>query len=239
VDLPQIWNQKPREGMYLHWDGNNNKIRERNFAAAMAIGATPKSVILPSFERVTDFLLTLQPARYPFPIDSTAAARGKSIFDERCAACHAFGAKNTGQVEDISQIGTDRHRLDSFTAALVGRFHSINQPPFVFDAYRKTNGYACVPLDGIWARAPYLHNGSVPNLQAMLEAPQNRPATFYRGYDVYDPEHVGFISEGSDAAKAGFLFDTNIPGNGNQGHVYGVDLAAAQKHDLMEYLKTL
>lgn len=239
VDLPQVWNQKPRESMYLHWDGNNNNIHERNFAAAMAIGATPKTVILSSFQRVTDFLLTLQPAPYPFPIDQVSAARGKQIFNQQCAGCHAFGGKNTGQVEDIAQIGTDRHRLDSFSAALVDRFHAINQPPFVFDSYRKTNGYANVPLDGIWARAPYLHNGSVPNLQAMLETPQNRPVTFYRGYDVYDPEHVGFISDGPEAAKAGFFVDTNVPGNSNQGHLYGTGLAAPQKHDLIEYLKTL
>jgi hypothetical protein len=96
-----------------------------------------------------------------------------------------------------------------------------------------------VPLDGILARAPYLHNGSVPNLQALLEAPQNRPVTFYRGYDVYDPDHVGFISDGPEAAKVGFFVDTNISGNGNQGHAYGVTLAAPQKHDLIEYLKTL
>lgn len=239
VDLPQVWNQKPRETMYLHWDGNNNNIHERNFAAAMAIGATPKSVILPSFNRVTNFLLTLQPAPYPFPIDQAAAGRGKPVFDQQCAGCHAFGSKRVGQVEDIGQIGTDRHRLDSFSAALVTKFHSINQPPFVFDSYRKTNGYANVPLDGIWARAPYLHNGSVPNLQSMLEPPQNRPTTFWRGYDVYDPDHVGFISDGPEAAKVGFFVDTNIPGNSNQGHLYGTDLAASQKHDLIEYLKTL
>jgi len=239
VDLPQVWNQKPRESMYLHWDGNNNNIHERNYAAAMAIGATPKTVILPSFQRVTDFLLTLQPAAYPFPIDQASAGRGKPLFDQQCAGCHAFGAKNTGQVEEIAQIGTDRHRLDSFSAALVDRFHSINQPPFVFDAYRKTNGYASVPLDGIWARAPYLHNGSVPNLDAMLEAPQNRPVTFYRGYDVYDPEHVGFVSTGPEAAQVGFFVDTNVPGNSNQGHLYGTDLTGPQKKDLIEYLKTL
>ncbi len=239
VDLPQIWNQAPRQSMYLHWDGNNNNIRERNFAAAMAIGATPKTVILPSFNRVTAFLLTLKPMPYPFPIDQAAASRGKSIFDQQCAGCHAFGGKYTGQVEDIGQIGTDRHRLDSFSAALVNKLHSIHQPPFLFDAYRKTNGYANVPLDGVWARAPYLHNGSVPNMDAMLEAPENRPVTFYRGYDVYDPVHLGFVSEGPEAAKVGFFVDTNIPGNGNQGHRYGIDLAGPQKHDLIEYLKTL
>lgn len=239
VDLPQVWNQKPRVGMYLHWDGNNNNITERNYAAAMAIGATSTTVIQSSFQRVTDFLLALQPAKYPFPVDQAAAQRGQTIFTQNCASCHAFGGANTGQVEDISAIGTDRHRLDSFTAGLVDKFHSINSPPFVFDAYRKTNGYANVPLDGIWARAPYLHNGSVPNLRAMLQPEAERPATFYRGYDVYDPEQAGFISEGPEAQKVGFFVDTKIPGNSNQGHAYGVTLSDNDKKDLIEFLKTL
>ena len=238
VDLPQVWNQQPRVGMNLHWDGNNNNITERNFAAAMAIGATPKTVILASFKRVTDFLLGLQPPPYPFPIQKDAAGRGKKSFDQECARCHAFGGANTGQVEPIETVGTDRHRLDSFTAELVEKFHSINKPPFVFDAYRKTNGYANVPIDGIWARAPYLHNGAIPNLWALLQTEAARPQSFYRGYDVYDPKNVGFISDGAEAQRAAFKVDTSVPGNGNQGHLYGTSLKDAEKWDLIEYLKT-
>lgn len=238
VDLPQVWNQKPRIGMYLHWDGNNNNITERNYAAAMAIGATPKSVIQSSFTRVTDFLLQLQPMAYPYPIDQASAGRGKPIFEQYCAACHAFGSPNTGQVTDIATVGTDRHRLDSFTVGLVDRFHAINEPPFVFNAYRKTDGYANVPLDGIWARAPYLHNGSVPNLHALLLPDSQRPSGFYRGYDVYDPAQMGFISNGPEASKAGFYVDTNVPGNSNQGHSYGTSLSDKEKQDLIEYMKT-
>lgn len=238
VDLPQVWNQKPRIGMYLHWDGNNNNITERNYAAAMAIGATPKSVIQSSFTRVTDFLLQLQPMPYPYPIDKASADRGKPIFAQHCAACHAFGAPNTGQVTDIATVGTDRHRLDSFTVGLVDRFHAIDDPPFVFNAYRKTDGYANVPLDGIWARAPYLHNGSVPNLHALLLPDSQRPSGFYRGYDVYDPAQMGFISDGPEASKVGFYVDTNVPGNSSQGHSYGTSLSDKEKQDLIEYLKT-
>jgi len=239
VDLPQVWNQQPRVGMNLHWDGNNNNLNERNYAAAMAIGATPKTVINASFKRVTDFLLTLHPPAYPFPIQQDAAGRGKKIYDQECAGCHAFGGAKTGQVEPIETVATDRHRLDSFTANLVEKFHSINNPPFVFDAYHKTNGYANVPLDGIWARAPYLHNGSVPNLWMLLQADANRPVIFYNGYDVYDPKNVGFISDGPDVQRVGFRLDTGIPGNGNQGHPYGTGLKDAEKWDLIEYLKTL
>jgi len=239
TDLPQVWNQKPRENMWLHWDGNNNEIQQRNYAAAMAVGATPSSVLPESFKRVTDFLLDLQPPKFPFPVDQAKARQGAAVYNQACAGCHAFGSQQTGQVVDIAELGTDRHRLDSFTPALVDRFHTFTNPPFVFTAYRKTNGYSSVPLDGIWLRGPYLHNGSVPNLRSLLMPEDQRPAVFYRGYDVLDPVNVGFVSEGSSAAKVGFRVDTSVPGNANRGHAYGTDLTAAQKEALLEYLKTL
>ena len=239
VDLPQVWNQKPRENLWLHWDGNNNQIHERNYAAAMAVGATPQSVLPDSFQRVTDYLLQLQPPAFPFPIDPAKSARGAVVYQSACAGCHAFGSPKTGQVEDIAEIGTDRHRLDSFTVPLVDKFHTFTTPPFVFGAYRKTNGYSAVPIDGIWLRGPYLHNGSVPSLRALLMPEADRPKLFYRGYDVIDPVNVGFVTDGPEAAKVGFRVDTSIPGNGNGGHRYGTGLTAAQKDDLLEFLKTL
>ncbi|HUB33420.1 MAG TPA: c-type cytochrome [Bryobacteraceae bacterium] len=239
TDLPQVWNQKPRENMWLHWDGNNNQITERNYAAAMAVGATPSSVLPASFGRVTDYLLGLQAPPFPFPIDKQKAARGAAVYQSTCASCHAFGSQGVGQVEDIAQIGTDRHRLDSFSQGLVDRFHTFTTPPFVFTAYRKTNGYSRVPLDGLWLRGPYLHNGSVPNLRALLMPEDQRPKVFYRGYDVLDPMNVGFISDGPEASAVGFRLDTSVPGNSNRGHVYGTTLTDPQKEDLLEYLKTL
>ena len=109
--------------------------------------------------------------------------------------------------------------------------------------YRKTHGYANSPLDGIWLRAPYLHNGSVPTLRDLLNPSPQRPETFYRGNNVYDPENVGFMStEAVDAAgKPLFKFDTNIPGNRNFGHEgagYGTSLPETKKVALIEHLKT-
>ena len=95
-----------------------------------------------------------------------------------------------------------------------------------------------MPLDGIWLRAPYLHNGSVPDLRSLL-FPEERPATFFRAYDVYDWDRVGFVSRGAGAEREGVRLDTGEPGNANTGHRYGADLPTADKLALLEYLKTL
>lgn len=238
TDLPQTWNQGRRRDMWLHWDGNNNSIEQRNFAAAMAVGATPYSVRPDSFKRVTDFLWKLDAPKYPFSIDAAKAQQGAAVFQQQCASCHAWGSKMVGQVNDKVNVGTDKHRLNSFTQGLVDAFHQIAEAPFRFTAYRKTQEYSNIPLDGIWARGPYLHHGAVPTLWDLLQTPDKRPKQFYRGYNVLDPVKVGFVSEGPEAAKDGFLYDTTQPGNGNGGHLYGTQLSDADKWALIEFLKT-
>jgi hypothetical protein len=79
----------------------------------------------------------------------------------------------------------------------------------------------------------------VPSLTDLLEPVAARPKTFWRGYDVYDPEHVGFITVGPEAQREGSFVDINREGNSNAGHTYGTDLPAASKRALLEYLKTL
>ncbi|MBN8464871.1 MAG: cytochrome c, partial [Dechloromonas sp.] len=114
--------------------------------------------------------------------------------------------------------------------------------PWRFTHFQKTHGYANMPLDGLWLRAPYLHNGSVPSLRDLLEPAANRPPAFYRGNDVYDPVKVGFVSDLPEAnGKKLFRLDTAVPGNGNGGHegkAYGTELSAGEKAALVEYLKT-
>jgi hypothetical protein len=97
-----------------------------------------------------------------------------------------------------------------------------------------------MPLDGLWLRAPYLHNGSVPTLRALLDPQPMRPAVFYIGYDVYDFDNVGFVTAGPEAEKRGWRHDTSMPGNGNGGHEgreYGTQLSRDDKDSLIEYLK--
>lgn len=95
--------------------------------------------------------------------------------------------------------------------------------------------YKARPLNGIWASAPYLHNGSVPTLYDLLLPPDQRPVTFGAGRRTFDPVKVGPTQEG----ELPFVVDTRIPGNANTGHEQGTRLPEEDRQALVEYLKTL
>lgn len=240
ADLPPLFNQRIRQGMWLHWDGNNDAVEERNKSAAIGAGATPDSLDLASLDRVARWALDLKPPAYPSArIDRTKVETGGKIYQTACARCHAPDGAAVGQVTPLAEIGTDPERLHSFTPALVEKMNTIGTGrPWKFSHFRKTEGYANMPLDGVWLRAPYLHNGSVPTLRALL-FPEERPREFYRGYDVYDWQAVGFVSNGPEAEKGGVRFDTGLRGNGSGGHLYGRELTQADRQALIEFLKTL
>ena len=247
-EFPSTWNQGPREGLQLHWDGNNTSVAERNVSAAMGVGATPENVDLPRLKRVAEWLNTLAPPKYPFEIDAEAAARGAEIYKAHCFDCHDFKGRFIGTVVPIADIATDPNRLESYTEQLAELQRNFNRKPdgttyeWTFESFTKTNGYANQPLDGIWARAPYLHNGSVATLWDLLLDEGRRPVSFYRGHAVFDKTEVGVRKDVTGAGgRPSFLFDTRIRGNGKQGHtgeLYGTTLPDDRKRDLIEYLKT-
>lgn len=103
--------------------------------------------------------------------------------------------------------------------------------------FRGLLAYRARPLNGIWATAPYLHNGSVPSLYDLLLPSAQRPRIFYVGSWEFDPVHVG-VETGSPFNGA-FTFDARLPGNSNAGHEYGIGLSEPEKMALIEYLKTL
>jgi hypothetical protein len=216
-------------------------VDERNKSASLGAGVTPTTIDLPRVQRVADWLWELQPPKYPLAIDPDLATKGQSIFQQTCASCHAFGSAKVGTVTPISEIQTDPARLDSYTYELNSSQNTLFAgTPYRFTHFRKTNGYANHPLDGLWLRAPYLHNGSVPTVRDLLEPVDRRPPTFYRGNDVLDSQNLGFVSNlAADAGHKYFLYDTKLAGNHNTGHIYGTDLPDNDKEAIVEYLKTL
>lgn len=243
ADFPSIWNMELREGQSLNWAGETQDPLAVFMDSALGLGAPPGPAFVDQMIRLRAYLRKKAPPPFPteFGIDATRAAAGRSIFERACADCHAAGGTYFGKVVPIDEIGTDRERFDTWqqehadATNRVARELGVERKNMVKDA-----GYVSQPLDGIWLRAPYLHNGSVPNLRALLEPPENRPVSFYRGCDVYDPQAMGFVSDGpSDACPLVFELRTEQRGNGNGGHLYGTDMTAEEKDQLIEFLKTL
>ena len=240
TDVMAIWNEGAHVGFHHHADGLNTSLRESIVSGALGTGTTPQEMDLDSLDRIESWMQQVQPPQFPFPVDPALADAGQKIFTAQCATCHALDGERTGQVIPLSEVQTDPNRADHWTQAAADAFNAFAENyPWDFDQFGDTDGYTALALEGLWARAPYLHNGSVPSLASLLNKPEDRPAIFYRGYDIYDPEDMGFISTGDSAEAVGFKVDTTVVGNGNQGHLYGTELPAAAKRSLIEYLKTL
>jgi hypothetical protein len=249
-DMVPLWNLKAHAGYSFHWDGLNNNLQEVVITSAIGDG-TPtnwvdrdwrKSERESSLKRIKNYISEVQSPQFPFPIDASLAGKGKLIYLQHCAACHAPGGAHTGQVEpgDNPMLQTDHHRIDMWTQNSAVAYNNYGAGhEWKFSHFVKQNGYVNVPLEGIWLRGPYLHNGSVPTLADLLDDPSARPRVFFRGYDVLDPQRVGFVSDGPQAQQIGFRYDTSVLGNNNGGHLWGTTLAVSDKQALVEYLKTL
>ena len=141
----------------------------------------------------------------------------------------------------IDRIGTDRHRLDSYTDRLRGEpvRDSIRTRRTGSRTSARRTATPTIRSTAIWLRGPYLHNGSVPTLRDLLDPPDQRPTVFYRGYDVFDQDEGRLRVDGAAAdGQVLHAYDTSVPGNGNSGHVYGTTLPDADKRAIVEYMKT-
>jgi mono/diheme cytochrome c family protein len=247
TDMPSIWNLRKydRASSRMNWAGDSHDAYSVIIDSALGLvgsdsGPKDKEAFLQQIDWLRDYLRNKPPPKYPFPIDAAKAAAGKALFDAQCAACHA--SERTGTPIPLVEVGTNRDRIDTW-----GKDFAVASNKVVrgmgFERKGLVEapliGYTAQYLDGIWLRAPYLHNGSVPTLRDLLEPPPSRPRLFYRGYDLYDPQRVGFVATGAEAAKSGTKFDVSQRGNGNEGHDFGTSLPASQKDELVEYLKTL
>ena len=246
TDMPSVWNlkkYKPEKGRLMNLAGDSHDARSVIIDSALGLlNAEPhdREDFLAQIDWLVKYLSEKPAPKYPFPIDRTLAEDGKPVFDNNCARCHA--SERTGTRAPVAEVGTDSERLKTWSkkAAIesnkVVRTFGIERPGLVEN---EPSGYIAAFLDGIWLRAPYLHNGSVPSLRDMLKPATERPKVFYRGYDVYDAENVGFVTQGPQAERVGTKYDVSARSNGNQGHEFGTNLSARDKDALIEYLKTL
>lgn len=235
-----VWNEDRRT--WVHVDGNTRSPVVRNLAASLGLGAPlighTGILDIALVERHTALSEIIRPPRYPLTIDPAPAKRGAKIYGKNCASCHD-GPESDKRLHAVAKIKTDPNRADIFTPDIAERFNQFfaelqipgYRPPE--KPIRGTQKYWAPDLAGVWARSPYLHNGSVRTMTELLTPPDARAKSFHRGSHVYDPAQMGYTDEGS------YILDTSTPGNSNSGHTYGTGLSDAEKRDLIEYLKTL
>jgi hypothetical protein len=139
--------------------------------------------------------------------------------------------------ENLDDLLTDPLAFAAnITAFMKGHLNNMFHPP----ATTSGAAYESRVLHGIWATAPYLHNGSVPNLWELLKPAAQRMPTFMVGSRVYDQKNVGYMTDRSPFSNGKFVADpTNSNGNGNGGHEYGTTLSEDDRWAIIEYLKTL
>ena len=241
ADFPSIWNAGLRENTSLNWAGETQDPLAVYIDSALGIGAPPETVVA-DMEKHREYLRAKQPPPYPFPIDAAARGAGRGASGPPTAPNATPPAAPTSAAPCRSRpsaptasASTPGRQANADATNAKARELGVERKAMVKDV-----GYASQPLDGIWLRAPYLHNGSVPSLTALLLPPDQRPKDFWRGCDIYDPVAVGFrATPPDDDCPRAFHFDTALRGEGNGGHTYGTDLPPADKAALIEYLKTL
>ncbi len=256
VSVPPLWNVGKKHAMFYNAEGRGDHVRYMMLASTTCTDSVEEAAAIDAwFVDVGAYFAQLEAPKYPFPIDAQLAERGYAVFQDTCKECHGtYGerARYPNKVIALGKVKTD----PAMARAGYGeadRFLKWFQRSFYGELSQAAPalGYIAPPLDGVWATAPYLHNGSVPDLAALLDSEQ-RPT--YWEFDreapaqpEFDRQRLGWAHRTLDHGKAGAMsweernriYDTTQPGYGNQGHTFADDLTETERDAVLEYLKTL
>lgn len=268
--VPTLYEQRNRD--WGQYDGSIANRLSRSVLAAIATGATIENLIIPEVSQgvigAVDYTVELKGPRYQnlFPeeaarLDPQKIARGKQVYMQSCYECHGVrneqtGAwekgKRTGEVVPIEEIKTDSERVSfRYSEILPDYLYNFFPDGHPLRPKREdirpgpagtTRGYINSPIESVFARAPYLHNGAVLTLAELINLKPRR-TEFYRGANVYDPIDAGLSSPTQAETFVYYRFDTRMRGNSNQGHDYpwayqGPGWNQAALEDLLEFLKS-
>ncbi len=249
MDAPPWWHFKKKTRLYA------DNFAQKHHRALMQFMLVPRNsaALVKSWENdfrhIAAYLESIEAPRWPHAIDEDLAKQGKRVFEKTCARCHGTYGEDGDYPEKVvalDDVGTDPvrlHALRPWQRREYGKswFTDYGKRAVVV----RPEGYVAPPLDGVWASAPYFHNGSVPTLWHVLHS-KDRPRVWKRTRTGYDKKRVGLeVTEyrerprGPTGKSKREFFDTRIRGKSAKGHTYPDDLTEPQKIALLEYLKTL
>lgn len=265
VSVPPWWRMAKKHAMFNLSEGRKDHSRIMLAASMLCADSVDELNVIDRYAPdVRAYLSSLTPPVYPFDIDRELAMQGKPIFESNCAGCHGtYGAEGSdgeypNRVVPIDVINTDA-RLMEFATGEVGQRYAewFNTSWYgELSDMAPAKGYVAPPLDGIWATAPYLHNGSVPNIQMLLNSGQRPTLWHHISTDANDPDSYDSVNLGwkheaiaaesvagsiakSDRVNDIRIYDTRRDGYGMTGHAFGDTLKDTDRSAVIEYLKTL
>ncbi len=246
-DVPAWWLLKKKNAMFYSGEGRGDFGKFIMSSSLLTLKDSVEAASIdPHMPDVLSYILSIKAPPYPGRIDAPLAVKGQGIFNAQCSSCHGtYGADAAypNRLVASAEIGTDPWLSRSnFLDTAVTRWY--NNSWFSRGNNRSWiqpfDGYIAPPLDGIWATAPYLHNGSVPSLSMMLDS-RSRPAYWRRKFNkqYYDIDAMALKYEPRKKPGGKLVYDTSIPGYGNQGHTFGDALSREERRAVIEYLKTI
>jgi hypothetical protein len=261
ADTPPWWRARKKASHFANGMSRGDHRGTMILASSLCTDTVEEAEeIVDYFADIQAYLASLEPPTYPFPIDTVLAEQGRATFECHCAGCHGTYDEDPAAetypnlLIPVDLVGTDpvfaeyaghggayNHLETRFNQSFYGTLSEIVTADPV-------PGYTAPPLDGIWATAPFFHNGSVPTLALVLDS-RARPR-FWRRVDYdsthFDQDALGWPWEESAVGQADapeaerkFIYDTTLFGYGNGGHTYGDHLDDDERTALLEYLKTL
>jgi mono/diheme cytochrome c family protein len=247
TDTPPWWLLKKKHAMFYNGFGRGDFGRFLMASNLLTVSDSSEAREVDShFNDVLAYINSIEAPKYTHPINQTLAKQGGILFVQSCSKCHGHygdGGDYPNLLIPESLVKTDSllYKSNYQTPQFIEWFNSSwfaqGDHPARLEPF---NGYIAPPLDGIWITAPYLHNGSVPTLEALLNS-KSRPVYWSRDFNhpLYDYAQVGWVYNKEAGPKGTTVYNTTLPGYGNQGHTYGDKFSDQERKAVIEYLKTL
>lgn len=250
LDAPPWWNVKKKEFLYLDGFAKTGHRSLMQFLLIPENGPNRFRAWEKDFKLIYSYIQNLEPPAYPGKVDENLASAGRAAFERSCADCHGTYGDDPDYPNrrvPLNKVGTDPTRLEALPKANKENYAKSWFADYGRDGSEGTGDvYVAPPLDGIWASAPYFHNGSVPTLWHVLH-PDQRPKVWRRTKVEMDEKRVGFQvmeldampTTVTDSVEKRSYYNTQLPSKSSAGHDFPNELSAEEKIAVLEYLKTL
>ena len=260
-DPPPWWRAHKKNALFYNGMARGDHRGTMMLATALCTDSVEEAKEIDTyFADIQAFIRSVRAPKYPFTIDEALATEGEDIFNANCAGCHgSYGGPDEGDEADtypnllfpLEIVGTDPVVAEG--AKYVPELVEWYNESFYGSITRMTpdepfRGYMAPPLDGVWATAPFLHNGSVPTIAQVLDS-SKRPRYWKReDFDStnFDEDALGWPhvslpyghAQASDDERK-YIYDTMQFAHSNVGHTFGDHLTDSERGAVLEYLKTL